>query len=55
MDQCVERGAGACKKENQPRTEEYTPAKLLDTFYAHVDIVLIKGLISGPRILISML
>ena len=31
-----------------PRTEEYTPAKLLDTFYAHVDIVLIEGWISGP-------
>ncbi len=31
-----------------PRTEEYTPGKLLDTFYAHVDIVLIEGWISGP-------
>ena len=31
-----------------PRTSEYTPQKLLDTFYAQVDIVLIEGWISGP-------
>jgi len=31
-----------------PRTQDYTPQKLLDTFYAQVDIVLIEGWISGP-------
>lgn len=31
-----------------PRTEAYTPQKLLETFYAQVDIVLIEGWISGP-------
>ncbi len=31
-----------------PRTPSYTPQKLLDTFYANVDIVLIEGWISGP-------
>jgi len=32
-----------------PRTQEYTPAKLLDSFYGQVDIVLIEGWISGPH------
>ena len=31
-----------------PRTPEYTPQRLLDLFYAQVDIVLIEGWISGP-------
>ena len=31
-----------------PRTQEYTPQKLLDIFYTQVDIVLIEGWISGP-------
>jgi molybdopterin-guanine dinucleotide biosynthesis adapter protein len=32
-----------------PRTPQYTPQKLLDTFYGQVDIVLIEGWISGPH------
>lgn len=32
-----------------PKTSEYTPQKLLDTFYTQVDIVLIEGWISGPH------
>jgi len=32
-----------------PRTPQYTPQKLLDTFYGQVDMVLIEGWISGPH------
>ncbi len=32
-----------------PRTPEYTPQKLLETFYGQVDIVLIEGWIAGPH------
>ena len=31
-----------------PRIPEYTPQKMLDTFYTQVDIVLIEGWVSGP-------
>jgi molybdopterin-guanine dinucleotide biosynthesis protein B len=32
-----------------PHTSQYTPQKLLDTFYGQVDIVLIEGWIAGPH------
>jgi len=31
-----------------PRTPETAPEKILDTYYSHVDLVLIEGWISGP-------
>jgi molybdopterin-guanine dinucleotide biosynthesis protein B len=40
---------GAMSAVYLPRSPEYTPQKLLDTFYTHVDIVLIEGWISGPH------